>query len=131
LVEGGEDPDQPAGDPAQGEDRPRDDDGQPLGVAQRDGLRRQLAEDQRQIGDRDDDQPQRGRLGRAPEPGADQQRREGLHRGGTADGRGQRADQRDPHLDGGQERLGALLQAQRGGGGRRAGAERNQAADPG
>jgi hypothetical protein len=124
----GQYPHERAGEEGEPEYRPRHAHGQPLRVAERDGLRHQLADDQRRVGDGQHDQGERQRARRLTGAEAGQDGGERLGGGGAADRGGQRADERDPDLDGGQEGVRRLLEPEGGRDARRPRPHRLQAA---
>jgi hypothetical protein len=91
--------------------------GDALGVAQRDLLGHELADDQREVGDHRDHDGHADRLGGAgPQAERPEVAREVPGQGGAAEGAGEHADQRDADLHAGEEAALVLEQAQGGAG---------------
>ena len=112
-----EQPDERGGDRGDERHQRGDAGGNALGIAQRDLLGHQLADDQRQVGndDHDDADAQRQRDGRI-DARAGKRRAQPFAQGGAREGARQHADKGDADLHGGEELAGVLLQLEGHGG---------------
>jgi hypothetical protein len=89
----------------------RDEQRGPLCPLQRQPLRHQLAEHDGEVGDDQGDRHQRERLGDARrDPRVLERRCEVAGQAGCAEGSGEKAGERDAHLDGGEEPVGVVVQ---------------------
>ena len=95
----GAEPDDRLADRGEQRHRSGDEGGDALGIAEREALRHQLADDQRDIGGGDDDEGEGERTGDVGEAGARARTSARAPEGGAGEGAGEDADQGDADLD--------------------------------